>query len=727
MPADSQITLEGRIERIVFANPQTNYMVARFRADQQQQLVTVVGHLPEPRPGERLRLQGGWKQHPKYGAQFQAQSFEIMLPSEVEEIRAYLESGVIKGIGAKTAEKLIRHFQGETLTVIENEPERLARIRGIGPETARRIAEAWAQHHAVRTLMRFLQTHQIPPAHAARIYKFYGTDALDILTHDPYRLAADIPRVGFYVADAVARQSDLPIDALQRARACLRFLLEEAAEEGHMFVALDQLTLRCGEAFALDYHDLRTAVAQLEDEGAIRVGRQAPDVPVYLKAFYEAEVQVAQRMQAKLAIAPTPVRFDRTQILDTVVRRLAIALSEAQLEILQSVLDQRAVIITGGPGTGKTTLIRSIAALFEAVGRRYILAAPTGRAARRMAEVTGCKAVTLHKLLGFSLSENQFERDQDDPLETDALIVDEASMVDGLLMGHLIKALPLRAVLILVGDVFQLPSVGPGSVLADLIQANLVRTFELTEVFRQAAQSPIILQAHRVRQGLIPELPPLEPVPCLSPFTFIERGRLEQVAELVVELTTRILPEQCGVDPVREVQVLTPMHKGVVGTLQLNQMLQSALNPQHQGIKAFAGRFFLNDKVMQLRNNYLKEVFNGEIGIVSVIDVQAGTLTAAFEGRMICYDEAEAEELALAYAISVHKSQGSEYPVVVMPIVTQHYIMLQRNLLYTALTRAQQMVILVGSPKAVRIAVASDTPRQRRSLLAWRLSQGAVE
>jgi exodeoxyribonuclease V alpha subunit len=344
-----------------------------------------------------------------------------------------------------------------------------------------------------------------------------------------------------------------------------------------------------------------------------------------------------------------------------------------------------------------------------------------------MAEVTGCKAVTLHKLLGFSLADNQFERDQDDPLETDALIVDEASMVDGLLMGHLIKALPLRAVLILVGDVFQLPSVGPGSVLSDLIQANLVRTFELTEVFRQAAQSPIILQAHRVRQGLTPELPPFETASCLSPFTFIERGRPEQVAELVVELTTRILPGQCGVDPVREVQVLTPMHKGVVGTLQLNQMLQSALNPQHQGINAFAGRFFLNDKVMQLRNNYLKEVFNGEIGIVSAIDVQAGTLTAAFDGRMVRYDEAEAEELALAYAISVHKAQGSEYPVVVMPIVTQHYIMLQRNLLYTALTRAQQMVILVGSPKAVRIAVASDTPRQRRSLLAWRLLQGVAE
>jgi exodeoxyribonuclease V alpha subunit len=411
-----------------------------------------------------------------------------------------------------------------------------------------------------------------------------------------------------------------------------------------------------------------------------------------------------------------PVHSDA--IMATVVQRLAIALSKAQLQVLQSVFQQRVTIITGGPGTGKTTLIRSIAALFEAAGCRYCLAAPTGRAARRMAEVTRRPTATLHKLLGYNLTEGHFDHDQDNPLETEALIVDEASMVDLHLMAGIIRALPHGAALILVGDEFQLPSVGPGTVLADLITSRAVQTFALQEVFRQSDQSPIIANAHKVRLGELPRLEPLAPYAPLTEFNFIEQSDPQQVARAVVELCVRRLPGQLGLDPVRDIQVLTPMHKGPLGTLALNRELQAALNPRQDSQNAFA----LEDKVMHLRNNYQKEVFNGEIGIVCRMQKDKGRLTVAYDERQVDYEEADLDELTLAYAISVHKSQGSEYPVVVLPLVTQHYVMLQRNLLYTALTRAQKMVVLIGSPKAVRIAVQTDQPRRRQSLLAWRLN-----
>ncbi len=724
MPTPTATHLEGQIERVTFRNPDTHYMIARFRPTDQGNLVTILGHLPEPRPGETLRLTGTWRQHPRYGEQFNVSQFEVLLPSGVEEIRRYLSSGLIQGIGPKTAERLLNHFQADTLTVIEDEPDRLAEVRGIGPETARRIGEAWRAHHHVRTLMAFLQTHGVRPAYGARIYKTYGQEALSILQSEPYRLAADLPRIGFYIADAIVRGSGLPVDEAERARACLNFLIGEAAEEGHMFVPRQALVDRCCTAFDLDFHTVASALTDLAADERLVVCTDAPDEPVYLAPLYDAEVQIARRILARrdIPVSPPPVNAD--QIMETVVRRMAIQLSDTQLSVLQSVMNQPVVIITGGPGTGKTTLIRAIAAVFEAVGRDYLLAAPTGRAARRMAEVTGRPAATLHKLLGFNLSEGGFERDQDDPLDTQALIVDEASMVDALLMGHLLKALPLQARLILVGDVFQLPSVGPGTVLADLIQAQAAATYELKSVFRQSAESPIVAGAHQVRQGCIPRWDPAASEAALQPFTFIERGTPEETARTIVDLCARLVPSQTGLDGVRQVQVLTPMHKGVAGTLHLNQVLQAALNPGAAQGQPMGGRFYLRDKVMHLRNNYQKEVFNGEIGTICRIDAEARRLTVEYDGRDVDYDETDLDELSLAYAISVHKSQGSEYPAIVVPLVTQHYVMLQRNLLYTALTRARQMVVLVGSPKAVRVAVEADQPQRRQSLLSWRL--GAV-
>jgi exodeoxyribonuclease V alpha subunit len=716
-------TLEGRIERITYRSPDSHFMIAKLRPGQGG-LVTVLGHIPEPHPGETLRLHGQWQSHARYGQQFAVTGFEVLLPAGVEEIRRYLTSGLIKGIGAKTAERLLAHFQGETLAVIENEPHRLAEVHGIGPEKAQRIGAAWQAHHHVRGLMELLQAAGVPASHGARIFKQYGTESLTILKADPYRLAADIPRIGFQIADAVARHCGLPMDEGERARACLRHLLEEAWEEGHMYVPRPVLDERCGTTFCLDYHAVREALAHLTDEGSLVVDPEAPEQPVYLAPLHEAEITISRRVQAMGLIPMPPAPVDAEHIMATVVRRLAIQLSPPQLSILESIFHHRIVLITGGPGTGKTTLIRAIAAVLAAVGREYLLAAPTGRAARRMAEVTGRPAATLHKLLGYNLTEGRFERDQDDPLQTDALIVDEASMIDALLMGHLIKALPLQSHLILVGDVFQLPSVGPGTVLADLIASGAAATFELAEVFRQAAQSPIIRQAHRVRHGHLPELIPAEPSAPLPEFAFIPEDRLEAVARTVVDLCSRRIPAQLGLENGYPVQVLTPMHKGLVGTIELNKRLQAALNPQARESGALGGRFHLHDKVMHLRNNYQKEVFNGEIGTIRDLDSKEGRLTVDFDGRAVAYEAADLDELTLAYAISVHKSQGSEYPVIVLPMVTHHYIMLQRNLLYTALTRARHMVVLVGSAKAVAIAVAADQPRRRQSLLAWRLGGG---
>jgi len=718
-------TLEGRIERITYRSPDSHFMIAKLRpSGQSGGLVTVLGHIPEPHPGETLRLEGNWQSHARFGQQFAVTGFEVLLPAGVEEIRRYLCSGLIKGIGVKSAERLLAHFKGETLAIIEKEPQRLAEVHGIGPEKAQRIGAAWQAHHHVRALMELLQAAGVQAAYGARVFKQYGDESLAILREDPYRLAADLPRIGFQIADAVARHCNLAIDEGERAQACLRHLLEEAWEDGHMFIPLNTLCERCGTAFCLDYQAVQAAVDHLAAAGHITVDPEAPEQPVYLTALYAAETEICRRVQAMGMIPMPPAPVDAERIMATVVQRLAIQLSPAQLAVLESIFHHRIVVITGGPGTGKTTLIRAIAAVLAAVGRKYLLAAPTGRAARRMAEVTGRPAATLHKLLGFNLVEGRFERDQDAPLETEALIVDEASMIDALLMGHLIKALPLQAHLILVGDVFQLPSVGPGTVLADLI-ASAAATFELAEVFRQAAESPIIRQAHQVRQGCLPELIPIADGDPLPEFAFIPQDRLEAVAQTVVALCSRRIPAQLGFENGYPVQVLTPMHKGGVGTLQLNKLLQAALNPQAKEGPALGGRFHLHDKVMHLRNNYQKEVFNGEIGAICALDAKEGRLSVDYDGRTVLYETADLDELTLAYAISVHKSQGSEYPVIVLPMVTHHYIMLQRNLLYTALTRARHMVVLVGSAKAVAIAVAADQPQQRQSLLAWRLGADA--
>ncbi|WP_419661221.1 RecD: helicase, RecD/TraA family [Desulfosarcina variabilis str. Montpellier] len=715
-----EIVVAGRIQRITYYNRENHFVIARLLTDETRRTITIKGTMPDPKAGESIEVRGTWQTHARYGQQLHFTRFTTRLPATVDGIRSYLESGFIKGVGRKLVDRIITHFMADTLTVIETEPERLTEVDGIGKKIAGRIAEAWQSHHAARTLMQFLEQNGVDSVHAARLLREYGNDAVEILCNDPYRVAEDIPRVGFSIADAIVRNADTPVDEADRAKACLLHLIDQTVDQGHTYIARDTLLDQCQDVFDLA-QDVATAALDdlvqnqtlvIEDSGAL----------VFPDTLYQAETRVAQRIAAMQTVPAADPPPDSRIITEAVLKKLAITLSEQQETILTQVLAHKVSVITGGPGTGKTTLIRSITAVMEGLGRRVLLAAPTGRAARRLSEVTGRSAATLHKTLGYNLADGHFERTEDDPLRADVVIIDEASMIDIQLMAHLIQAVPMTAALILVGDVFQLPSVGPGNVLADLIRSQTIITFELTEIFRQDEQSLIVINAHRVRKGKPPQVePPVDPE-ALSDFYFIEQADPEKAAKTIVALCQQAIPDHFRLDPIRDIQVLTPMHRGLVGTLNLNRMLQQALNASGDQVDVMGSRFKVGDKVMHLRNNYRKEVFNGDIGIFHSIDLENEQAEVDYDGRIVPYDFVELDELTLAYAISVHKSQGSEYPAVVIPLLTQHYIMLQRNLLYTALTRGKKQVVIVGSQRALDIALANVRPRQRRSMLAQRLN-----
>ncbi|MDO9110029.1 MAG: ATP-dependent RecD-like DNA helicase, partial [Desulfatirhabdiaceae bacterium] len=632
--------------------------------------------------GEFLKLDGTWETHARFGQQLKILRFEVLLPATVDGIRKYLKSGVIKGLGAKTISRLIGHFGDQTLVVIESSPEKLTDVKGIGKAIAKQIAESWKSHHAIRCLMIFLQNHGISLAYSGRIFKQYGAAAVDVLKQRPYQVACDLPGIGFYIADRIAQHQGALSDDPLRIRACILYLLEQAASDGHMFMTGQEARRKCARLFDIGADAVSEALLELSGEGQVvqeAMDDRGGDQALYLSALHRAETGIALRLKAFLSVPVKPPDIDQEQMTREILARLAIQLSAEQQAVLEEILLHHIAIITGGPGTGKTTLIRSIAAICDRLRQKTTLSAPTGRAARRLSEVARKKASTLHKLLGYNLEQNDFEKDEDDPLDVDVMIVDEASMMDAHLMFHLLKAVPVTATLILVGDVFQLPSVGPGNILSDLIRSGAIRTFELKEIFRQAEKSPIVVNAHRVRQGNLPNLEKDRNPEGLSEFYFIEQYLPETVVKTIVELCSRKIPERFGFDPVRDIQVLSPMHKGTVGTIQLNQVLQEALNPQSSpgaGIQFRPG-----DKVMHLKNNYAKEVFNGDIGVISEIDPSPQgskrRLSVNYDDRLVDYESEELEELTLAYAISVHKSQGSEYPAVVIPLMPQHHPLLQ--------------------------------------------------
>ena len=719
------LTLEGHLERITYFNKDTHYTVARFKRANPATVLTVVGYMTGVGIGESIKIKGVWAAHPRYGQQFKIRSFEVTLPAAVDGIRKYLASGVIKGIGTSMAARMTKLFGANTLEIIEKSPERLLEVEGIGETKVAMIREAWQEHHTLRRLMQFLQEMGVQTSYCAKIYKAYGPDAVDLIREDPYALAEDIPGAGFLIADTVARKLGVEIENPERVRACIMHIISQNADDGHTFAEQENLVARCENQFQISRATIENTIDEMAAAKTIVVEPLASDRStnaIFKRELYLAETGLANRLKAMLSLPVAVAEIDPGRIAAEVHHRLAINLSSEQLAALEHIFSHRIAIVTGGPGTGKTTLLRSISTIFQTMGKRVMLAAPTGRAARRLAEVTGRKARTIHRLLGCNFTDGGFIKDRNNPLDADAVIVDEASMVDTVLMYHLIDAVPISGFLVMVGDVSQLPAIGPGNVLSDMIDSSCIPVFSLNKIFRQDRESAIILNAHKVRQGNFHIGAQPDVIDQSSDFYFLEEHDPDRVAQKIVNLCSRELPQKFDFDPILDIQVLTPMHKGAVGTINLNHMLQNTLNRQPDLIEAMGNAYKAGDKVMHLINNYQKEVYNGDIGVVRSYDSRKGELEVDYYGRGVCYDTSELDQITIAYAISVHKSQGSEYPAVIVPLVTQHYVLLQRNLLYTAMTRGKQMVILIGTPKALHIALNNDKPRLRLTSLAGRLS-----
>jgi exodeoxyribonuclease V alpha subunit len=737
--------LQGVVERLTYVT-EDGYTVLRLKARGHADLVTVVGHLPDLSPGESLKLEGRWVRHAQYGRQFQAERCEQLLPATVEGLRRYLGSGLIKGVGPVTAAHIVKRFGLDTLRVLEKEPQRLREALGVGPKRAQLIARAWEDQKAIKEVMLFLQSHGVTTGLAVKIFKTYGDEALEIVQRDPYRLARDIWGVGFKTADKVASDLGLPRDAPGRVQAGVAYTLSQLADDGHVYAPEEQLLSEASQLLQIQPELVSQAVEALAAEEAVKretlVYAPSADPPtgagegqavreeraVYLTPFYYGEVGVSNRLRGLVETPSTRLhRFRQVRawapFLDQLTRRDGIQLIDQQREAVRTALTHKVAVLTGGPGTGKTTTMRTVIAALERMGCSYALASPTGRAAKRLSEATGRPAKTVHRLLGYKPAEG-FGFNDENPLPVDMLVVDEASMLDLLLTNHLLKALDPAAHLLLVGDVDQLPSVGAGDVLRDVIASGeaeagrSVAIVRLETIFRQAEGSYIIHNSHRINQGQFPI------VNKGDDFFLFTQDDPEQAAALVVDVVGNRIPHKFGLDPLDDVQVLSPMHRGAVGVANLNHLLQNALNPPapNKPERRLGGRTLrVGDKVMQIRNNYDKETYNGDIGRLVAIDLENQTLTVQMDDRPIPYDWTEADEIVHAYAISVHKSQGSEFPSVVVPVMTQHYLMLQRNLLYTAVTRAKRLVVLVGQRRAVSIAARNNRVAQRYSGLSVRL------
>ncbi len=721
-------TLEGQLDRIVYFNDDSLYTVARLKVKGNPDLVTVVGQLGGVSPGEVLELSGVWEIHPKYGQQFKASACSVSLPAKVHGIEKYLGSGLIRGIGPEMAKRLVKRFGDKTLEVIEHRPEKLMGIEGIGKKRLEMIRKAWEDQREIRDVMIFLQGHGVSAGYSAKIFKQYGQNAIRVVRKNPYRLTTDIFGIGFIIADGIAGKVGVPKDSLIRAEAGILHVLEKMSEDGHVYGAYDDVMKRSRDLLETGHGVLESAFDNLVSSKRIVVedlGNQDGDAgksekAVYIKAFHTVERGLANRLKALLSVPVKSLKTDDKGIRRLLQKRLAILLSEGQWSALETTLSSKVSIVTGGPGTGKTTLVRAIIAVFEGAGKRILLAAPTGRAAKRLSEVTSREAKTIHRLLAYNHKSGGFQKNEENPLDADVVIVDEASMVDVFLMYHLVKAVPATAVLILVGDIHQLPPVGPGNVLRDMIDSRRVPAVYLTEIFRQARESLIIVNAHQINQGNFPAAPSSNR-DTLKDYYFIEQDDPEKVLSTIRELCCVRIPDRFNLHPLSDIQVLSPMHKGIVGTANLNRVLQEALNKSSDMIERMGRTFKRLDKVMQIRNNYTKDVFNGDIGTISEIDGKMQKLTVEYDGRPVDYDFAELDELVLAYAVSVHKSQGSEYRAVVLPVMTQHYVLLQRNLIYTGITRAKELVVLIGTKKAMAIAIRNDKPQRRLTRLAFRL------
>ncbi|MBK1670960.1 ATP-dependent RecD-like DNA helicase [Rhodovibrio sodomensis] len=711
----TQEVLAGSVERVTFHNPDNGFCVLRVKARGHRDLVTIVGHAAAISAGEWINATGTWVNDRTHGLQFRARYLKAAAPTSLDGIRRYLASGMIRGIGPVYGRKLADTFGEAVFDVIEKEPARLREVDGIGPIRAQRITEAWAEQKVVREIMLFLHTHGVGTARAVRIYKTYGADAVQVMSENPYRLARDIRGIGFVTADQIAEKLGIEKTAMIRVRAGISYALGEAMDEGHCGLPRVELVPLAERLLEVPAELIESALGDELAEGNVVADAVDATDCIFLAGLYRAERGIAERLRAIMAGSLPWPSIDTQKAIAWAERQAGVTLADGQKEAVRTVVANKVTVITGGPGVGKTTVLNSVLRILAAKGTNLKLCAPTGRAAKRMSETTGMAAQTIHRLLETDPKTGGFKRDEERPLAADAVILDETSMVDVRLMYALVKAIPDAAALVLVGDVDQLPSVGPGQVLADLIASEAVPVVRLTEVFRQAAQSRIVTAAHRVNAGKVPDLRPPDGD---SDFYFVPADDPETAAARIVEVVKTRIPRRFGLDPVRDVQVLCPMNRGGLGARSLNVDLQAALNPDGAPVvERFGSKFAPGDKVMQIENDYDKEVYNGDLGFVTGVDTDTSELTADFEGRAVVYGFGELDALVPAYAATIHKAQGSEYPAVVIPVTTQHYPMLQRNLLYTGITRAKRLLVIVGQKRAIGIAVKGTGERKRWSRL----------
>ena len=725
------------VERITYQNPENGYSVIRCRAKGYSDLVTVVGLMPETHVGAVLSLEGAWKVDPKYGRQFTAEKFEETLPATVFGIEKYLGSGLIKGIGPKFAKKIVQQFGKDTLDIIEENPDSLIEVPGIGRLRVDRIKESWAEQKEIKNIMLFLQSHDVSTSHATKIYKTYGNQSIEIVKENPYRLADDIWGIGFRTADIIAGKMGFGEERFARLRSGIMYALNQLADEGHCYGTREQVLTAAGELLKVDeallvmtldemmrQRDVIVEKAKVPaDETADGVLHESVDEmaetqieeAIYLQPFFFSEMGTAKRLDAILH-GMRSFRIQPEGLLERIGKKTGMQYDDIQQQAILAAIRNKVLVLTGGPGTGKTTTTLGIIAAYREAGAGIILAAPTGRAAKRLSETTGMEAKTIHRLLEVK-PPNGYQRNEENPLEGDVLIVDECSMIDIILMYNLLKAVPDDMTLILVGDVDQLPSVGAGNVLSDIIASGCIPVVKLERIFRQAQGSRIIMNAHRINKGQAIDTRGGRN----ADFFFAAQETPEEAADLIVKYVSENLPRYYHADPIRDIQVLTPMQRGLVGAVNLNQRLQDTLNRTRIFLHRGGTEYRIHDKVMQIRNDYNKEVYNGDIGFISSVDMDERELTVNFEGRDVTYDATELDELVLAYACTIHKSQGSEYPIVVMPFMMTHYIMLHRNLLYTGVTRAKKILVLVGEKKAVSMAINNNKAVGRNTRLKERI------
>ena len=714
--------LEGTIEQVVYYNPDNGYTVCRFALEDGRQF-TIIGTFPPLSPGEVLRVSGRWEMNPRFGQQLRVESFIPILPSSIKGIEKFLSSGLVRGIGPVLARRIVKKFGEKTIEIISEHPDRILKVEGVGEVKLKEIKKSWTENQHIRDLIIFLQEHNVSTSIATKVYRQYGEKSFQVLKRNPYQLCLDIWGIGFKTADQIALKLGLDPASAERVKAFILYLLEKGTEQGHVFSYQDELEQNSREELGVEEDKARSALADLVRNKLVVAEKAGERTAVYLPHLYEAQENVARSL-LELDSLPSPaLPSDAEKTISEVERELGLQFSPRQKEAIQECFRRKILVITGGPGTGKTTIVRAVVAVFDGWGRQVLLAAPTGRAAKRLAEATQKEAKTIHRILEYNPKQGCFKRNERHPLRGDALVIDESSMVDLLLMNSLLKAVPSGMRLILVGDKDQLPPVGPGNLLHDIIASGRVEVVTLDEIFRQEQGSLIVRNAHRINQGLGLIYPSREDRD--ADFYFIHHEDEDKSFQTIMNLCCFNIPQKLGVPALSlQIQVISPMYKGKCGVDNLNVELQARLNPRSDGLKVGNREFRVRDKVMQVRNNYEKEVFNGDIGLVVHVDKTNFRLLVDFDGRQVGFEKDELNDITPAYAISVHKSQGSEYQAVVMPLLTQHYILLQRNLFYTALTRAKKLSVVVGSYKALHIAIKNDKPVRRNGLLMEKLVRG---